>query len=182
MPTMAVAGQRVELEGAHATVEVPEGWVLAPVSTDPPYLGLTLCEAESSDANFCLVKGEMSLEQLTGERAPTSLNSLLQELQVEFDKETASDRILSPRKLKVANLDAVESASIGKIHYNYGPGKGGSFAPMLYHTQTLQDQQTFYRCSLHVTPTGYTAELSQALTEFCSSLQFTGSHSQSGKQ
>ena len=182
MPASAVAGSRVKLEGAPVTVEIPAGWVVAPVSTDAPYLGLTLCDPESSDSNSCLVDGEMSLAQLTAEQAPTSMESLLHEIQVGYDESESSERILAPQRLKVANLDTVESASIGKVHYNYGPGKGGSWAPMLYHTLTLRDRQTFYRCSLHVTPAGYTAELRQALAEFCSSLQITGSGSQSGKQ
>lgn len=177
----AHAGARVGIEGAAASVEVPAGWVVAPVSTDAPYLQLTLCDPARSDANSCLVLGEMSIEQLVDARAPASLDAVLEDARARHAEAKEADRLSAPRRLTVSGHDAVEQAGVGDIHYNYGPA-GSEWGKMAFHSLTLHDGSAFYRCNLSVAPTGYSSELRRALHQFCSSLQSTGSHSQSGQQ
>ncbi len=182
LSSVAVAGERVQLEGAPVTVEVPDGWVIAPVSRDGgAYLQLTLCDPELSTANSCAMKGELSLEQLDGARAPASLDTVLSAAQNEYDNTAEAERLLAPRRLFVAGRHAVEEAGLGDIHYDY-VGGGGESAKIAIHSLTLQDNQVFYRCMLSAPPSEYDDELSKALHEFCSSLQFSGSDSQSGQQ
>lgn len=175
------AGQRVSVEGAPVTVEVPEGWVVAPISSDSPMLGLTLCDPMNSNANSCRVLGEMDISQLTGPRAPASLDALQKSLQADHAKAAEADRLLAPRRLTIAGRDALESAFMGQVHYNHGSGKGSSWNSEAFHMVMVQDGPTFYRCTLRARRSGYTAELRRAITQFCSSIQFTGEARLSGK-
>jgi hypothetical protein len=177
----AAAGERVPVTGAPVTVEVPDGWVVAPITADMPLLGLTLCDPARSDRNSCSVLGEMQVSQLTGARAPASLDAQQAALQVGHDKAPQADRLLAPRRMQVGARDALESAEIGQVHYNYGAGKGGSWHPMVHHMVMVQDGQVFYRCSLSATKVRYGDRLRDDLRRFCSSIQFTGDARPTGK-
>lgn len=174
----ALAGQRVAVEGSPITVEVPAGWIVAPVSSSVPQLTLNLCDPLVREG--CLRRGEMSVEWLLEARAPASLDAVFAQAQAAYEQALPDQRIAAPRRLTSAGRAAVESSAIGQATYDY-VGGGGSTVPEGYLSVTLQDGASFYRCAAISQP-DHVADLRADLIEFCNSIQINGSSSQSGQQ
>lgn len=158
---VATAGERMAFEGSDVTVEAPGGSMV--MANDASSLHLNVCDPAVADG--CQVLAQMYVEKLSGGREPASLDAVFRTASA-----VSADNPVPARRIKVAGYDAVETASLGDVNYNYGGGRGDT-AKMAYRAITLQAGAAFYRCGISASPDADWAHWRGALHEFCSSLR-----------
>ncbi|MCL1633497.1 hypothetical protein M2650_02385 [Luteimonas sp. SX5] len=159
---VAAAGERIALEGSDVTVEVQHDWMM--MASDASSLHLNVCNPAMADG--CQVLAQMYVEKLSGAMAPASLDAVFRSASV-----VSADNPVPARWIKVAGYDAVETAALGDVNYNYGEGRGGT-AKMAYREITLRAGPAFYRCGVSASPDADWTRWRGALHDFCSSLRF----------
>lgn len=156
----AAQAERLRVEGTDTFVEPPAGWMLAPMSSDPPAIMLRLCDP--AEKRGCQVRAELMLSTAPDGPEQRSLDETLVDAmkqRSQYDSE--------PSRLKVGRFDAVEIVT---------KGPHSSHIPMIVNRGILvmDAEGKRYECMLTAQPDTYRS-LTAVFRSFCGSLS-VGEH------